>query len=426
MLLMIADPDYQTELGQFNIEFNIDPGRSKAAWSASSRSRCAEPQSSRDGAPNSHARLLMIGILPTLTGTCQGDGLSANPRYALLNEQIFAARGEDLHLDIDGSSGVALRRHDRSRGRVHERAVAPAQSIPAISPTTGTRLRSSPGSSSRSARTRPSCSAASCGRRPGSRCSSRPPTPGRRSSRPRACARASGSASAGSPRSSTCSRRTSGTSRRCCPWSTHEEPAGGVRRRRDAAAAGAAPAQRHDLPLEPPDLRRRAAAARTCGSRTGCSRPARPWWTRSPTPPSTTASAGAGGRGSSALDADVVLGGRGELPRGARDGHRRARVYWPGVGEMPATELCSGACCRWPTTGFDLGSRPGGPRPAARHRRTPLQDGRNGAQWQVDTVRCLDEHGAPRPSALREMTRALREQAQQRAGAHLARCVTVS
>ena len=28
--------------------------------------------------------------------------LSANPRYALLNEQIFAARGEDLHLAIDG------------------------------------------------------------------------------------------------------------------------------------------------------------------------------------------------------------------------------------------------------------------------------------------------------------------------------------
>jgi len=45
----------------------------------------------------------MIGILPTLQeGHLSIDSLSANPRYALLNEQIFAARGEDLHLAISG------------------------------------------------------------------------------------------------------------------------------------------------------------------------------------------------------------------------------------------------------------------------------------------------------------------------------------
>ena len=45
----------------------------------------------------------MIGILPTVTENhLNGEALSANPRYALLNEQIFAARGEDLHIQIEG------------------------------------------------------------------------------------------------------------------------------------------------------------------------------------------------------------------------------------------------------------------------------------------------------------------------------------
>ena len=45
----------------------------------------------------------MIGILPTLRREhLTHEALSANPRYALMNEQIFAARGEDLHIDIDG------------------------------------------------------------------------------------------------------------------------------------------------------------------------------------------------------------------------------------------------------------------------------------------------------------------------------------
>ena len=32
----------------------------------------------------------------------RAEHLSDNPRYALLNEQIFAARGEDLHIEIRG------------------------------------------------------------------------------------------------------------------------------------------------------------------------------------------------------------------------------------------------------------------------------------------------------------------------------------
>ena len=47
--------------------------------------------------------MMIIGILPTIDGEHLNAGaLSANPRYALLNEQIFAARGEDLEIDIRG------------------------------------------------------------------------------------------------------------------------------------------------------------------------------------------------------------------------------------------------------------------------------------------------------------------------------------
>src|SRR6186713_1538105 len=49
------------------------------------------------------AHMMIIGILPTIDGEHLNAGaLSANPRYALLNEQIFAARGEDLEIDIRG------------------------------------------------------------------------------------------------------------------------------------------------------------------------------------------------------------------------------------------------------------------------------------------------------------------------------------
>jgi hypothetical protein len=45
----------------------------------------------------------MTGILPTLKPRhVRIEAMSANPRYAALNDQIFAARGEDVELAVDG------------------------------------------------------------------------------------------------------------------------------------------------------------------------------------------------------------------------------------------------------------------------------------------------------------------------------------
>lgn len=100
----IASPDFQTELGQFNVEFNLPPcelaGDALAGLEGQLR---ADLNAAEAAARGIGAHLLMIGILPTLTPRHLGaEALTANPRYALLNEQIFAARGEDMPLAIDG------------------------------------------------------------------------------------------------------------------------------------------------------------------------------------------------------------------------------------------------------------------------------------------------------------------------------------
>ncbi|MEU5920961.1 glutamate--cysteine ligase [Streptomyces sp. NPDC047141] len=104
VLEAIADPAWSTELGRFNLEINIDPRQltegGPGAWEREIRDALnhAEEKAAAIG-----AHLVMIGILPTLELKDVGPAsLSENPRYHLLNEQIFAARGEDLLICVDG------------------------------------------------------------------------------------------------------------------------------------------------------------------------------------------------------------------------------------------------------------------------------------------------------------------------------------
>ena len=67
MLAAIADPAYQTELGAYNIEFNVPPrqlaGHTGLELEAEVRAslNAAETKASAGG-----AHIVMIGILPTL------------------------------------------------------------------------------------------------------------------------------------------------------------------------------------------------------------------------------------------------------------------------------------------------------------------------------------------------------------------------
>jgi hypothetical protein len=100
----IADPNFQTELGQFNVEINIAPQLLDAkVFQELERSARGSLNDAEAQARTVGAHMMLIGILPTITPEhLTLEAFSANPRYALLNEQIFAARGEDLEISISG------------------------------------------------------------------------------------------------------------------------------------------------------------------------------------------------------------------------------------------------------------------------------------------------------------------------------------
>jgi hypothetical protein len=110
LLKRLENPDFQTELAQFNIEFNVAPHKLSGTVfreieeELETSQRYAQAQAQELG-----AQIATIGILPTLSGlhtTIQN--LSANPRYHLLNEQILEARGEDLVVEIEGKDRLEL------------------------------------------------------------------------------------------------------------------------------------------------------------------------------------------------------------------------------------------------------------------------------------------------------------------------------
>src|ERR671933_637778 len=56
------------------------------------------------------ADIVMVGILPTLMTEhlARPDWMSPSARYSALNDMVFAARGEDVHLDIHGVERLSL------------------------------------------------------------------------------------------------------------------------------------------------------------------------------------------------------------------------------------------------------------------------------------------------------------------------------
>jgi hypothetical protein len=101
----IADPAYQKELGAYNIEFNVPPrplpGHTGLDLEEEVRTSLNDAQTK---AGSAGTRIVMIGILPTLMPEhLSRDGwMSDSTRYAALNDSIFNARGEDIGIHIDG------------------------------------------------------------------------------------------------------------------------------------------------------------------------------------------------------------------------------------------------------------------------------------------------------------------------------------
>jgi hypothetical protein len=104
ILANLADPAFQAELGQFNIELNARPrlisGTGFADYERDIQDSLGRAE---DRAGKADSTIVMIGTLPTLKPDhLVLANLSANERYRLLNDQIVGARGERFLLDIRG------------------------------------------------------------------------------------------------------------------------------------------------------------------------------------------------------------------------------------------------------------------------------------------------------------------------------------
>ncbi|WP_229053691.1 glutamate--cysteine ligase [Aeromicrobium sp. Leaf350] len=107
----IADDDFQTELGRYNLEINVPPkpiaGQGLAELEKTLRDDLNEAERK---AAATGSGLVMVGILPTVKEQhFSREAIAPDPRYTLLSEQILAARGEDIEILIDGVDRLDMR-----------------------------------------------------------------------------------------------------------------------------------------------------------------------------------------------------------------------------------------------------------------------------------------------------------------------------
>lgn len=109
-LSAIGGEEFQTELAQYNIEVNVPPvavagdGLDTLQRDVRNNLNAAQQKAHQVG-----ANLVMIGILPTVTGEHIRDAaITPNPRYRELSEQILSARGESIAIDIEGTDHLRV------------------------------------------------------------------------------------------------------------------------------------------------------------------------------------------------------------------------------------------------------------------------------------------------------------------------------
>lgn len=110
LLEKLESEDFQTELAQFNIEFNLAPHKLVGTVFREIEEELETAfEHATARAKELGANALMVGILPTIDDLhVQLSNISANPRYSLLNDQVLEARGEDLTFDIQGEEHLEL------------------------------------------------------------------------------------------------------------------------------------------------------------------------------------------------------------------------------------------------------------------------------------------------------------------------------
>lgn len=105
----LGSPEFQTELGRWNLELNLPPRPLPGEqWRHFEQQLLDELAMVRAKAQDHHTQLAVIGILPTLADRhLAEDAISPDDRYLLLNEQMLSDRGEPIRLDITGGDPLA-------------------------------------------------------------------------------------------------------------------------------------------------------------------------------------------------------------------------------------------------------------------------------------------------------------------------------
>lgn len=109
VLESLGSPEFQTELGRWNLELNLPPRPLPGdQWRHFEQQLLDELAMARAKALDHGAQLAVIGILPTLRDHHLGDhAISRDERYQVLNEQMLTSRGEPLRIDISGGNPLA-------------------------------------------------------------------------------------------------------------------------------------------------------------------------------------------------------------------------------------------------------------------------------------------------------------------------------
>ena len=412
MLESIADADFQTELARFNVEINVPPRLlGGSVLTELERDVRASLNRAEERSHAAGAYMMLVGILPTVGPEHLDEGsFSANPRYRLLNEAIFAARGEDLELAIDGVERLeavadtiapeAACTSVQLHGQVEPEGYAvrwnAAQAIAGVQLALGA---NSPYLFGRELwrETRIALFEQAT--------DTRPEELKAQGVRPRVWFGERWITSIFDLFEENVRYFPA-----LLPMCDEEDPEEVLAARRRAEARRAAAARRDRLPLEPAGVRRGGRAPAPAGREPRAARRAHRRRHRRQRGLLLRARGGPLPPGAPDLVADVVLGRRGELPRGARDGID-ARLYWPGAGEVPATELILRRLLPMAYEGpRRAGHRRRRPRPPAGHHRAALPDGpqRRGLAGR-DGPPPARERGLERRDALRAMTLRYRE-----------------
>lgn len=104
VLERLDDPHFTTELGRFNIEYNLDPfdatGNCLSLIHEQLQSLLIK---GREAARAEGANMILTGILPTLKQSDLGlESMTPMPRYLALNEAVGRLRGDEFHLRVKG------------------------------------------------------------------------------------------------------------------------------------------------------------------------------------------------------------------------------------------------------------------------------------------------------------------------------------